>query len=170
MYNPWNPYGVPPAPAPMANPNANIDNLYNTYKQMQSQMMGMQQQQQPPMNVNPAMGQRGTWMQVHEYKEVESYPVPTDGTPSLFFDFDHGMFYSKKFANGQCCIQDFYFGPTNGSGGATTPEPTSIDQAPEAASTLEPFMTAVLDKLEEMNKRLSVLGAKTANQSKLKGD
>ena len=163
--------GIPtvclPHPRRWQIPTPTLTIFYNNYKQMQAQMMGMQQ---PPMNVNPAMGQRGTWLQVHEYKEVESYPVPTDGTPTLFFDFDHGMFYSKKFANGQCCIQDFYFGPTNGSGGAATPEPSSIDQAPETAATLEPFMTAMLDKLEEMNKRLSVLGAKTANQSRLKGD
>ena len=166
FFNPGNPWGM------SMMPSSNIDNLYAAYKQMQAQMQ--QGNNQPVMNVTPAMGQRGTWQQVKEYKEVENCPVPTDGTPTLFFDFEHGVFYSKKFANGQCCIQDFYFGPTGSQNSGSQKEeplaPSSIDAAsiPQAPQEglLEATLSALLDKMDDIGKKLSVMNTKLSNQAK----
>ena len=42
----------------------------------------------------------GTYTKVTSYNDVENTPTPTDGTATLFFDFEHGVFWSKKFVNG----------------------------------------------------------------------
>lgn len=160
-YNPW---GMPTPGIPNNN-NANIDNLYAAYKQMQMQMQNPVSQ--PSMNVNPAMGQRGTWQQVKEYKDVENCPVPTDGTPTLFFDFDHGVFYSKKFVNGQCCIQDFYFGPT-GSNGTAKDESPLLNDLPVQNNNTEPLLTALLEKFNDLEKKVNSMNVKLSNQTKSK--
>lgn len=155
--NNFNPYMMP-GMMPMGQA-PNIDNLYAQYKNMQAQM-----NVQPSVNVNPAMGQRGTWVQIHEYKEVENSPVPTDGTPMLFFDYEHGVFYSKKFANGQCCIQDFYFGPTNGSNNSNKEEAMP---EPQVNSDMNPLFSALFDKLDELSKQIGALAKKPNSKAKL---
>jgi hypothetical protein len=161
-----NPYGVYGAPMPNYNPNVNasIDNMYAAYKQSQAQMMG---NNQPSMNVNPSMGQRGVWIQVHDYKEVENYPVPADGTPTLFFDFEHGMFYSKKFVNGQCCVQDFYFGSTAGNVKQQKEEPT-VEMPSMDANANNEIINSVLERMDEFGTQLKALDATVKKLSKAK--
>lgn len=156
--NNFNPYMMPGMMSVGQTPN--IDNLYAQYKNMQAQMNA-----QPSVNVNPAMGQRGIWVQIREYKEVENSPVPTDGTPMLFFDYEHGVFYSKKFANGQCCIQDFYFGPTNGSSNSNKEEEAM--PAPQVNSDMNPLFSALFDKLDELSKQIGALSKRANSKAKL---
>jgi hypothetical protein len=172
LYGP-NMYGTYGAPIPNYNANNSIDQLYNSYKQMQSQM---QSNVQP--TVNPSMGQRGIFIQISDYKEVENYPVPTDGTPTLFFDFVHYVFYSKKFANGQCSIQSFVFSPMNGNGTSSSDTDNKVeenkqnDNAETQDSNINPdkeTLNIILEKIDETNKKVASLDRKVNKlQSKSK--
>lgn len=154
-------------------PNVNIDNLYAQYKQAQAQMQAQMNNMnaQPSVNINPAMGQRGTWLQVRDYKEVENYPVPTDGTPTLFFDFEHGMFYSKKFANGQCCIQDFYFGPTSGMSEKEQAIPEPSIESQSLGMNFDPSIFNVMfEKMDDIAKSVSALSKKIGKSKTSEGE
>ena len=151
-------YGTYGAPMPYGQ-NANIDDIYNQYKQMQQQM-----QQPMQSNANPAMGQRGTFIEIKSYSEVENYPVPTNGIPVLFFDFANYVFYSKKFVNGQCSIQDFYFGPMNGK---NTHAKEVSEPIPETEPAQDPVVTALFEKMEMLEKRFDEIRTKSSKaQSK----
>lgn len=157
-------YGYNPA-------DDNIDQIYNTYKQQQLQRQQRQQQMfannslynngyinTPPSN-NP-IGQQGIFKQVREYKEVENASVAADGTPTLFFDFQHGIFYSKKYVEGRCTIQPYSFAPIN-----NTPdnEPISTNSESEASAmptVSEVTLSAILSKLDELTQRIEKLEPK----------
>jgi outer membrane murein-binding lipoprotein Lpp len=174
LYGP-NMYGTYGAPIPNYNVNNSVDQLYNTYKQMQSQM---QANTQPTVNVNPSMGQRGIFIQISDYKEVENYHVPTDGTPTLFFDFVHYVFYSKKFANGQCSIQSFVFSPMNGNGTNGTESDVKNTENKQTdneetqntnVNSTDETLNIILEKLDETNKKVASLDRKVNKlQSKSK--
>lgn len=46
---------------------------------------------------NPAMDNRGDYMEVKDPKVVETYPARIDGKATLFFDFEHWTFCSKTY-------------------------------------------------------------------------
>lgn len=149
--------------------NTNIDQLYAQYKQTEQQLMQLQEQmrtQAPPIYLPsqvpvqaPAMGQRGSFMQVHDFKEVENTPVPTNGTPVLFFNFEQGLFWSKKCINGQCCIQDFCFAPLN-------KEQSSSNLKAEEKETIEhDALSLMLDRLEVLEKKVESLSEPKAKPS-----
>lgn len=47
---------------------------------------------------NPAMDNRGDYMEVKDPKVVETYPAHIDGKATLFFDFEHWTFCSKNLS------------------------------------------------------------------------
>lgn len=166
-----NPFGFGPGPGPRRNPqfglpNGSVDQLYAQYKQMEAQLA---QQQQFDFS-NPAMSQRGLFMQVKDYKEVDNYPVPTDGTPTLFFDFANMVFYSKKFANGQSCIQGFVFAPMNGGSPEKQqePAPAPTQQPVKQEPQIDPVLTAIFEKLDEISSHLAKPDVQSQNQARIR--
>lgn len=142
-----------PLVSPYANPYASIfgqppktpEQVYNDYMQMQKS--------------NPAINSRGVFVEVKDFKEVEMYPVSTDGTPTLFFNFDQMIFWSKKFVNGKNAIQTFYFAPLNGVQEATE-TPSETPDTPTEPKNTDGVLEAVLDKLEKLGKDVSSLKKK----------
>lgn len=127
--------------------------------------MFMPPQQQPQMQPqqNLSMGQRGSWSSIGDFKEVENAPVPFNGTPILFFDFQHGVFYSKKFVNGQCSIQPFGFAPLN----SVAEKPAQVEPQPQpqpqiqATPTLdEATISAIFEKIDMLAQRIEKLEPK----------
>ena len=119
-----NNYGYNYNPIPMKTPQQ----LQQEYSNLMQQYQNIYNSQYTPANVNNMQMQpntnlgntspsiQGAYTKVSGYSEVENAPTPTDGTATLFFDFEHGVFWSKKFANGQHTIQSFTFRPLNQNG------------------------------------------------------
>lgn len=105
-FNPYNPYGVPQkSPEQM---QQEINQLMGQYQNMFNQAA------QPTQSTKPqAVGERGEFVKVSDFNEVEDAPTRLDGTATLFFDFKNRVFWSKKFSNGGHSIQAFKFEPVN---------------------------------------------------------
>ena len=164
-------FGTYGAPMPIGFvPGAAVDQLYNSYKQALDTLMNyqrgsqippQQQQPQPQSQGNNAMGQRGTFIQVSGYKDVDNYPVPLDGTPTLFFDYEHMVFWSKKFVNGQTCVQSFVFGPVNSNGVQRESKPEAEEKEAPKAETQDDTLSLILEKLGDFSNRLEALESKS---------
>ena len=123
-YGGINNYGYNFSPIPMKTPQQ----LQQEYSNLMQQYQSLYNAQYPNTNMNNIMQNsnivnngsnpsvQGSYTKVSGYSEVENAPTPTDGTATLFFDFEHGVFWSKKFSNGQHIIQSFAFRPLNQNG------------------------------------------------------
>lgn len=150
-------------------PDPRVDQLYQQYKNILNSLQNNmcpqpnQQRQQNAQSANPAMGQRGMFIQVNDYKDVENYPVSPDGTPTLFFDYQHGFFWSKKLLNGQTVVQDFVFAPRSGMTQSETAD-TSLDDLPVDEDKAQGVdMNAILEQLEILSKKVDALSSKEEN-------
>lgn len=110
---------------------------------------------------NPAMDNRGDYMEIKDPKMVETYPARIDGKATLFFDFDHWTFCSKKLINGKPSLQWFCFQPLNNS--ADTPTEPEVQPVSEELQTAQNTLAEgsaldiILEKLEKNDKRLARL-------------
>lgn len=170
----YNPYA-------MSNPY-----LYPTYGNKTPDQLAQELQQmiannpyaQPSAPNNPAMDNRGDYMEVKDPKVVETYPARIDGKATLFFDFEHWTFCSKKLINGKPSLQWFCFQPLNNSAEAVTnpdPQNTAEDtQMVQDESSDGNALSMILDKLEKTDKRLAKLSKEVAavkkNQKAVTGD
>lgn len=68
-----------------------------------------------PVPTPPPAPTGGEWRYVKSLEEVENTPTRVDGTATLLVDFSNGVFWSKKFNNGQHIIQAYKFMPLNTS-------------------------------------------------------
>lgn len=153
----YNPYSSPYSSAYLANAWANSmqqtpDQIYQNYQQM-LQNNPFNPQSQP----NPAMNNRGDYIRISDYKEVETYPCRADGVATLFFNFETMTFYSKKILNGKAAIQSFVFSPMNMTGTdmpqeeLKAVEPTEVESKPDA-------LNMILSKIEQMDKTIKNQG------------
>lgn len=137
----------------------NIDQLYQQYQQLQQN-----NPYNPNTQPNNAVNNRGDYITVRDYQQVETTPARTDGVATLFFDFDNKIFYSKKLLNGKPSIQTFTFDFLNGSNSndikpvdqeTTNPQDTPKIDYNEVLSELVNRFDKVerkLKKLEKQNK------------------
>ena len=89
-------------------------------------------------NANGFVGQY-----VSSYEEVEKGQVNMNGIPTMYVA--NGVFWIKKFVNGQAYINAYRFEPMNNSG------------EPQQNTDVNTFMQAVTKSLDEINNRLSTL-------------
>lgn len=123
--------------------------VYNAFQQ--------QQQMQSPIVNRPSTS--GIYDRVSNYQEVENYPAPTDGNAVLLFNFENGVFYSKKFINGQSTIQTFTFMPLNTN--ANDDSQNSPKNTPNEPDTIA-LINSLADKIRVIEGRIS----KTKNTKK----
>lgn len=140
-------------------------NIYNTQYQNN---MPIQSPNSGQVSSSPSIS--GSYTKVSNYSEVENAPTPTDGTANLFFDFEHGVFWSKKFANGQHTIQSFTFRPLNQNGDVTPSKESEQAPVKEDNNIIqEPVfkeidLSGVYERLDKIENKLSKLGT-TKNTS-----
>lgn len=108
------------------------NNLYNQNKNMTS------------ANSNGFIGQY-----VSSYEEVEKGQVNMNGIPTMYVA--NGVFWIKKFVNGQAYINAYRFEPMNSSG-----EPQNQNTS-QNEPDFNAFMQAVSKSLDEINNRLNIL-------------
>lgn len=154
----YNPYISPYSSAYLSNAWANSmqqtpDQIYQNYQQM-LQNNPFNPQSQP----NPAMNNRGDYIRIKEYKEVETYPCRADGVATLFFDFETMSFYSKKILNGKAVIQSFVFSPMNMTGTDIPPQEDSKPVEPSEVETKPDALNMILDKMEQMERTIKNQG------------
>lgn len=94
-------------------------------------------------NTNGFVGQY-----VSSYEEVEKGQVNMNGVPTMYVA--NGVFWVKKFVNGQAYINAYRFEPMNNTGS----EPQAQNQNEPDLNT---FMQAVSKSLDEINNRLNKL-------------
>lgn len=162
----YNPYSSPYSSAYLANAWANAmqqtpDQIYQNYQQMlQNNPLN------PNVQPNPAMNNRGDYIRITDYKEVETYPCRADGVATLFFNFENMTFYSKKILNGKAAIQSFVFSPMNMTGTdipqeeqKQAVEPVEVESKPDA-------LNMILAKMEQMEKTIKTQGRSIATLKK----
>lgn len=117
----------------------NYQNMYNRVAPNQGQPQANQASQ---VASSPLAG--GEYKYITKPEDVETYPTRVDGTATLLIDFDNGVFWSKKFENGQHSIQTYKFfpmnTPTNTVNAKSTPEedePTPIELILQRLEKLE---------------------------------
>lgn len=118
--------------------------MYNAYQQ---------QNVQSPISNQPCTS--GMYDKVTNYQEVENYPTPTNGTAVLLFNYEQGIFYSKKFVNGQSVIQPFTFMPLNSSNNADN----NVQETP--TQTTEEKILIALQNLTDRVSQLETTKAKS---------
>lgn len=162
-YNGMN-YGYSYNPIPMKTPQQ----LQQEYSNLMQQYQTIYNTQFPNPNINNIqtnnMGQQssspcvsGSYTKVSGYSEVENAPTPTDGTATLFFDFEHGVFWSKKFANGQHTIQSFAFRPLNQNGDITPKEEPVLvkEEVKETIPTPNINLDDLYERLDKLENKIS---------------
>lgn len=152
-YNPTMP-GYPVAKTPQQMQQELTAILQNQYMPAYNALQQQQNIQSPIMN-QPCTS--GVYDKVTNIQDVENYPTPTNGTAVLLFNYDTGVFYSKKFVNGQNTIQPFKFIPLN-----TSQEDTSVIKEIDKP-TSEPVVNVVREEnsiLEKLVARVDAIDKK----------
>lgn len=121
-------------------------NNYNQFspQYFQQQWDSQMQQYNNLYNQNrnaPTTGFVGQY--VSSYEEVEKGQVNMNGIPTMYVA--NGVFWIKKFVNGQAYINAYRFEPMNNSG------------EPQQNTDVNTFMQAVTKSLDEINNRLNTL-------------
>lgn len=130
--------------------------VYNAYQQ--------QQMQSPIMN-KPSTS--GIYDKISSYQDVENYPTPTDGTAVLLFNYESGVFYSKKFVNGQSTIQTFTFMPLN----SNSVEDVKIEPKQSDSDKNTPdYINTLLDRIEALERKISKPRAIKKTESEAKDE
>lgn len=179
-YNLYNPYNIIPTKTPQQLQNE-YSNLLQQYQGMYNNLNGINNQNNIP-NSTPSVNvpsTNGTYTKVSSYNEVENYPTPTDGTATLFFDFEHGVFWSKKFSNGQHIIQSFAFRPLNQNGDITKQEVETKSNKEEVAEVTEIApetpkqdykYNELVERLEKLENKFLRLNSSKQNKSRIVKD
>lgn len=107
-----------------------LDQMQKRYTQQYNSIMN------PVGNVN-SYG----WKYQESENEIDNLQVPANGTPYMLVG--NGIFYIKKFVNGQSYISAYSFQPINNMG-----EPQKAEKQPDFASILDDISQR-LTKLEE---------------------
>lgn len=143
MMTNYNPYGYNPYP------QQDLGSLIE-----QAQKLYVQSPYNPQVQPNSAMNNRGDYIRINDYKDVENYPARTDGVATLLFDFANNIFYSKKLLNGKPSIQTFSFNILNNIGEEQNEQPQNEEPKEE---TQPDKMQIVIDYIEKMNKKITTL-------------
>lgn len=153
-YTPYmSPYASPYLSNAWANSMQTPDQIYQNYQQMM-QNNPFNPQSQP----NAAMNNRGDYIRIKDYSEVETYPCRADGVATLFFNFENMTFYSKKILNGKVAIQPFAFSPMNMTGvDVSNEESKAVDPAEVEPAKPNP-LDMILNKMEQMEKTIKNQG------------
>lgn len=139
------------------------NNQPKTPQQLQAELIGMLQNQYAPMynsfqqqNMQSPIQNKpstsGIYDQVSSYQDVENYPTPTDGTAVLLFNFGNGVFYSKKFVNGQSTIQPFTFMPLNSNG---TDDSTTTQETAQKQAEMPEYVRLLMDRMDKIEMAVS---------------
>lgn len=138
----------------------NIDQLYQQYQQLQQN-----NPYNPNTQPNNAVNNRGDYITVKDYQQVETTPARTDGVATLFFDFDNKIFYSKKLLNGKPSIQTFTFDFLNGSSPNDTKpmEPESANTEDSVQPNYNEVLTELINRFDKMERKIK----KIEKQNKL---
>lgn len=130
-------------------------NYYNTYQNPQyyqnqfdnvmNQYRNIYNQAQMPMTQNGFVGQY-----INSYEEVEKAQVSMNGTPTMFVG--NGVFWIKKFVNGQPYISAYKFEAINNVG-----EPKQQETSNNTNSQLETILGGLEHAINNINDRLSKL-------------
>lgn len=115
-----------------------FDNVMNQYKNIYNQT-------QMPITQNGFVGQYVT-----TYEEVEKAQVSMSGIPTMFVA--DGVFWIKKFVNGQPYISAYKFEAINNVG-----EPKQQEQGVNTNSQLETILGGLESAINNINDRLSKL-------------
>ena len=119
--------------------------LQNQFDSVMNQYKNMYNQAQMPMTQNGFVGQY-----INSYEEVEKAQVSMNGTPTMFVG--NGVFWIKKFVNGQPYISAYKFEPINNVG-----EPKQQEQGNNTNSQLETILGGLEHAINNINDRLSKL-------------
>ena len=128
-------YGAYPNPQYYQN---QFDNVMNQYKNMYNQV-------QAPAPQNGFVGQY-----INNYEEVEKAQVSMNGTPTMFVG--NGVFWIKKFVNGQPYISAYKFEAINNVG-----EPKTQETSNNTNANLETILGGLEQAINNINDRLSKL-------------
>lgn len=141
-FNPYAPYGMPQKPP---------EQMQQEINQLMGQYQNMFGQAGQPTSKPQAVGERGEFVKVSSFEEVEEYPTRLDGTATLFFDFKNRVFWSKKFSNGGHSIQAFKFEPVNNAEPLKTEEEIDytkmLDDVPDPNEERFSRIESILEQL-----------------------
>lgn len=119
----------------------------------QAQKLQSQNPYNPANQPNQAMTNRGDYVVIKDYKEVETTPARADGIATLFFDYANMIFYSKKLLNGKAVVQNFNFSIPNAiQDGETTPQGNGENAPTEPKNDK---IDILLDYVEKIENRLN---------------
>ena len=107
-------------------------------------VFGMNQPIQPPqMQPLPA----GRWLTVRTYQEVQSAPIPVDGSAVIFMLESEPVIYIASMVNGQKCISTFSITPLvyENQQQQQVPQPT----IEERVGTLEASISELANYIKE---------------------
>ncbi|MEG2924495.1 MAG: hypothetical protein RR848_08495 [Oscillospiraceae bacterium] len=142
-FNPYAPYGMQQkSPQQM---QEELNQLMAQYSNMFNAVPNGQPQKAA------AVGDKGEFVKVANFQEVEEYPTRLDGTATLLFDFNNRVFWSKKFANGGHSIQAFKFEPVNNA------EPVKSDTETDYTKILEDMPDATEERFSKLENSISEL-------------
>lgn len=155
----YNPYAYTPyQPKSPQQLQAEINTMLQTqYTPYFNALQQQQQNVQSPIPNQPCTS--GMYDKVTSYQDVENYPTPTNGTAVLLFNYEQGVFYSKKFVNGQSVIQTFTFIPLNNNDNKVEEQPQSTEEK----------ILAYLDSLSERLTKLETRKPRTTTKKETQG-
>lgn len=147
---------------------------YSNLMQQYQNLYGANNQQNQSLNISSNIpSTNGTYTKVSSYNEVENFPTSTDGTATLFFDFEHGVFWSKKFVNGQHTIQAFTFRPLNQNADAQKTETNIVKEVAREQTEMvtEPskediYYNELSERLEKLETKVSKLSNTQSRSNK----
>ena len=84
----------------------------------------------------------GRWQEIGSYQEMQSLPLPFDGTPLLFMLTNEPVIYMASMQNGQRCVSGFRL------------EPLGVDSTQQAVETVIPTTEKRLAALESQMQKL----------------
>ena len=111
-----------------------FDNALNQYKNIYGQANNVQTQ-----------GFIGQY--INSYDEVERAQVSMNGVPTMFVG--NGVFWIKKFVNGQAYINAYKFEPVNNVGEPANKEQNTETELIGLMSSLEKRLIAIEKRLDE---------------------
>lgn len=131
-----------------------LEQLMQENQMLQSQMSGYA----PPQAVQqpiPMMQRRGEYVNVKSVDEMHSAATRLDGTPTLFIDEEHGVFWSKKYVNGSHSVQAFSFAPLVTQEAQNDPSIKIVDDTPDdkvnsRLTTLESNVSEIGDMVKKL--------------------
>lgn len=119
----------------------------------QAQKLQSQSPYNPSSQPNQSMNNRGDYVVIKDYKEVETTPARMDGIATLFFDWTNMVFYSKKLLNGKAVVQNFNFSIANAMTDSEVTPQESGENAPVAQNNDK--IDILLDYVEKLENKLN---------------